>query len=710
MESAIARFFGLPELVSALTWMMEPLDIISLMQTNRKIHDYCLPTLYHTVRITFGEKPCPASASTSAMQAFARNAHLIRSFTMGGIFAIYYYNCLLDYCDQMQKDAALSVDTQALTGVATTSTTTTTTTTTIMTMISNTTTSTIATDAAAASVFRITRPTWLPLLSTRTDSIIPLPPMGHLTELKVHFAEALTPGSHFFRSPNYGTDKSVWPRVDQVCWIMQLSPLLVDICIFCMELLTYRDGMRLLKTIYGLSRLQKLQLLLAGPYAIENWISSHLVFACPSNLESLSLDVMPDMGQYKDRSDQEKDLVDETDQADEDQRGDEGQSSSTNMTPKTKKDFYEGMLPHRSSGFLYRLSSLSFEYLQGCGYEGVYSIIRYCPSLQHFRVPCFDESLDPDLIGSYLVAHLPELKSLRVRITEDEGLEDTLPFTILYCMREGQLKELFLDWPSSPEVTSALIHRHASSLRKIDLSDGQGFESKSVQTILLSCAALEEFIMGTSQPYKRSHITLADAIEKPWVCTKLKTLEILFRFKTAGLFGKDGPSKYYNRQTPVVLSETERRTFASLEQLYRQIGSLTELEVLDIGATSESHRTQGRFRGILALRDEESLPGMLTLGDQEAGRPGYLSLLSGLTKLRSVYGWVFHVTNPEQGKTVGWAEVCWINETWARLREADFFPFRTPKQGSPKMKPEFKWLQDRQPSLTMWRENPIEQL
>ncbi|KAF9100487.1 hypothetical protein BGX29_006536 [Mortierella sp. GBA35] len=47
---------------------------------------------------------------------------------------------------------------------------------------------------------------------------------------------------------------------------------------------------------------------------------------------------------------------------------------------------------------------------------------------------------------------------------------------------------------------------------------------------------------------------------------------------------------------------------------------------------------------------------MLTLGDQEAGRPDYLPLLGGLIKLRAVYGYVFHVNNPEQDKTVRWAE------------------------------------------------------
>ncbi|KAF9089271.1 hypothetical protein BGX23_006828 [Mortierella sp. AD031] len=95
--------------------------------------------------------------------------------------------------------------------------------------------------------------------------------------------------------------------------------------------------------------------------------------------------------------------------------------------------------------------------------------------------------------------------------------------------------------------------------------------------------------------------------------------------------------------------------------------SVDELEVLDIRDTSESRRTEGRFRGILALQHDESLLDMLTLGDQEAGRPDYLPLLGGLIKLRAVYGYVFHVNNPEQDKTVRWAEVCWINETWTRL-------------------------------------------
>ncbi|KAG0253728.1 hypothetical protein BGZ95_006244 [Linnemannia exigua] len=95
----------------------------------------------------------------------------------------------------------------------------------------------------------------------------------------------------------------------------------------------------------------------------------------------------------------------------------------------------------------------------------------------------------------------------------------------------------------------------------------------------------------------------------------------------------------------------EKRQFADLERLYREIGSLVHLENLDLRGTYIEDEGDGTEE-VMERPGDVTFPGMLAIRDDETGRLGYLDLLSGLVKLKVLRGSVM-VTNQEVEVTVG---------------------------------------------------------
>jgi hypothetical protein len=96
--------------------------------------------------------------------------------------------------------------------------------------------------------------------------------------------------------------------------------------------------------------------------------------------------------------------------------------------------------------------------------------------------------------------------------------------------------------------------------------------------------------------------------------------------------------------------------------LYTQIGALSELEVLKLKPAGTSrpnvdntpkHHQSGR------TYKETCLPGLISLEDPTTGKVGFLSRLSGLTKLRELRGSLFW-TNKEVLARTGEREVEWF--------------------------------------------------
>ncbi|KAG0280624.1 hypothetical protein BGZ95_009365 [Linnemannia exigua] len=162
--------------------------------------------------------------------------------------------------------------------------------------------------------------------------------------------------------------------------------------------------------------------------------------------------------------------------------------------------------------------------------------------------------------------------------------------------------------------------------------------------------------------------------------TTLQSLDL--EWSDGELPSDPGNLPYYDRPTPITLTEAEARHFEQLERLYLQIGRLTELRILCLIMVP--------FNGVdvvdMGIGDTPSaLPGLMTLGDVYKGWPRYMNHLAGLTKLESISG---SIDGDADGSkvTMGWREAVWMYEHWPRLSSACVFSSEN-NIGAP-----FQWL------------------
>ncbi|KAG9071832.1 hypothetical protein KI688_006048 [Linnemannia hyalina] len=120
-----------------------------------------------------------------------------------------------------------------------------------------------------------------------------------------------------------------------------------------------------------------------------------------------------------------------------------------------------------------------------------------------------------------------------------------------------------------------------------------------------------------------------------------------------------------------------------LGKFYSQIGSLTELRVLDLRSAASIHiptEVDSNHMQEIAF-EEDCLPGMLILEDPSK-RLGYLSKLAGLTKLRELRGSIVWKHMADEGR-MGEQEVDWFVEHLPALTVAHFLPkgYKYPEEG-----------------------------
>ncbi|KAG0218153.1 hypothetical protein BGX33_008328 [Mortierella sp. NVP41] len=214
------------------------------------------------------------------------------------------------------------------------------------------------------------------------------------------------------------------------------------------------------------------------------------------------------------------------------------------------------------------------------------------------------------------------------------------PLDLMAAIPEQQLEEFWWEFSrigslqGSPATTMFL--RHSRTLRKVVFDMLSKASRDALCAVLFVCEALEEFSVLDFSEVKRAqhnplvYINLDGAVARSWVCTKLRHLQIVFAIIRLPLEPAQKP--YYKKMPKVALSDQEQEQFSTLERLYREVGRLTELSFLDLeilplndqGRPTDTPRRRGTF------------PALLSLGDLNAGRPGYLDCLGGLTKLREL--------------------------------------------------------------------------
>lgn len=393
-----------------------------------------------------------------------------------------------------------------------------------------------------------------------------------------------------------------------------------------------------------------------------------------------------------------------------------------------------------------RLRSLLVEFGRWEDARMLYTFLQDCPALERFSPPCWEqEEFRPisAAIAQAAAKHCPLLRELDTCGVGTLDIIGALPQHSLTTIRNSDTFGTEFVSPTLMLISLA----HYNSLTEVRIEESLHVPKSGIQAILWTCIALEHFVVkGPVRPSTR----LRHLVEKDWVCTRLKTLEITIELR------QDVIPINIREPMPTV----SELTWTMLRKLYRQLGALRDIEVLNLGiktkamewldengkerveATS-SHGTTGtakngnvlaavlgfddvwssdEFEGLHFVKQDQnfaiatgadaSFPGMLSLGDEATGRPGYLSWLGGLTKLKKLRGHV-QVTTTEATKTVGQRELEWMLEHWPELEVVELLPALEDRRGSKRhllpmdlSPPHIVWFQQHRPDIQINQDSP----
>ncbi|OAQ23828.1 hypothetical protein K457DRAFT_1867970 [Linnemannia elongata AG-77] len=628
----MTRFFELPELVAHVAHHLDHKSISRLMRTSRQLHSFCTPALYYNVYADYRPRRKNLFASKESIDAFARNVDLVRDLDMDLMDMVYYVNCVFVYQDQPSALPLPLVD-----GVFTG-----------------------AHEAQQEERMRLSRrPRWLAPPDPQIRTLFPIPPMTLLTKLDLHLGFP-TPSSSSDPCPySLPSSKDSRATLTQTCWLLDSNPHLLDLRLTRLTIRYRRDIRLLSRAVFGLKRLQeaKFELLRWNEDGAERdlWATRGLAlamfFACSPALRKFHYEVMVDTDfrgeeardEYLSMGQEQPMSWEMTEDNDDDEDGDEGDGDESRdelAVPRLRKE----PVVHLTSLHLWNFEE---QYLSETEFR---SMLEHCPNLTTILVPPIHSIQHPQQLAQEIAQQLcPKLTNIEKAPYSDAS--NALVFRILEALPAQQAQRcLFPSWSFLvPGLTSddigSMFRRQSATLREIELMGCRNIDSKAIRTILVECWGLGRLqvqfgpLEGTNHQQRQPPlcINLDDAIEYPWGCTRIQDLHLtiaipdepLHRSKEMGLV------PYYDRPPPTTLSPAETAQFQSLEALYRQIGALIGLERLTLKAV---------YYGLAGLRPADtnfewnSFPGMLNLKNEETGRPGYLQLLGGLTKLNTLFG------------------------------------------------------------------------
>ncbi|KAH7055108.1 hypothetical protein BKA57DRAFT_453048 [Linnemannia elongata] len=627
MDSASARFFDVPELVNHLVQHLNHAGISRLMRTSRRMEAICTPALYFHVTASFGSHKANFFGSAKSIKALSKNACYVRQLDVGRHDIVYYTNCVHAFLDQQQATPIPTI---------------------------------------------VARPAWLAPPDPHIHTVLPIPPMTMLTrldlDLRTNEQERDEYKSCPYYLPSYRDPKAT---LTQVCWIIDSNPRLVDITMTAVLIKDRRDALLLTKTLYRLQRLRTLYLAFTlwdfTTRSLMPKIVLDLFFACPRNLCRLTLashlrneyrQLIAFPGEYN---------VFEPETQLSWERPDEECGLTTSTMPQ-RQELLQGLRELQ----LGRLD----QYLTG---NDIISILRHCPNLTTLQLPRLRKIDDIQRLGREIAQWCPKLSDLqqanRPFLRGDQEFKKLLIW-ILRALPPQQVTRFI--WRGVPSATirglddaGSIFRRHSTTLKEISLNSYRNIDSKSIQTILVECGALEkcEITWPMHSDQRLLCLHLEDAIEFPWACTRIQDLRLTIVIPEK-LFPRlaDGQLPYYDRPPPITLSADETQEFRALESFYRQLGILTELRQLKLRALISDPTGQRRVSWDYG---KVAFPGMLSLGSEKTGRPGYLHLLGGLKKLTKLVGSV-RLSALETRVTVGMHEVEWMDRHWPALEEAGF--------------------------------------
>lgn len=291
----------------------------------------------------------------------------------------------------------------------------------------------------------------------------------------------------------------------------------------------------------------------------------------------------------------------------------------------------------------------------------IHTILGHSPALETLRFPNFDY-YDTSAIIKAITELCPRLSHLSF----PQGGFGSQITSVLEGFPVQRLQSLFCSPLQDPDsrALNATWTRHSTTLQTIECINMTRLSSLIIKGALTTCEALETFRVTGRVTGRVTWdeggvcLSLADAVESEWICKRIKVLDIVVL-----IYAHDKSPKFTTDPSKETWTEDDHRKWEVLGKFYSQIGSLTELQELDLKTVSNHNKP--------APSSETAFPGLLALEDPESGQIGHLSKLSGLTKLRVLRGSV-RWTIPEVMERIGNHEVDWVVDHLPALRVATF--------------------------------------
>lgn len=255
------------------------------------------------------------------------------------------------------------------------------------------------------------------------------------------------------------------------------------------------------------------------------------------------------------------------------------------------------------------------------------SLLRFLLELTSMDIPSIDS---PEDGARELVARVakacPKLKGLsKHHVYKDYG--GTMMIAFLQNMPTNTVETVQIGaFDEGRDQFDEGLVVQKESVKSIIFDECAMISIGTISWIFSWCSALEVFRISTND-WSRFTIPLRDLVSREWASNKLRKL------KLSVLLDKEQESL---DEENIVVSDPMPQWTIGLERLYRQIGALTQLRILDLRvAEEEGSRNYSDFP---TAYKHKTFPGMMTLEDRTAGRLGWLQLLGGLRNLEGLYG------------------------------------------------------------------------
>ncbi|KAG0379792.1 hypothetical protein BGX24_011651 [Mortierella sp. AD032] len=465
----------------------------------------------------------------------------------------------------------------------------------------------------------IRRPEWVPYaLAPEIENAPALPPFTRLTSFR-----ASTVGAYveYWRC-NDNEPRSILMATSlslQFSWVMSLNPNLTDVFLHGLDLGNERVVRCLARTISSLCHLKDLAIRPGNYSYVKYEVIDILFHSCPTSLVSLKMS----LDAYNDENDEAPIDLD-------------------------NKDIDAAPVVFRTEPLV------NLRYLQLPNYyntaKQICAILEHCPRLESWYLPYIAKSADEVEIIKVIQANCKELKNLFNGIANPDH-KGAFVMAVMEVLEEHHLETVenyghLSDWPG--QMTA--FQRHCQVLQKISMGGCYRMESSTIHVILTSCRELRYLEISGS----RSNVialSLEDAGSvKEWVCKKLRHLQICVR-------------------VPPTWTESKQLPWDLLEQFYRHLGSLHELEFLDLrGAGYYPYTAEdGEIKEKDSEYDEMTFPGLFSLGDPTTGEPGFLSLFKDMKRLTTLQGSLLW-DRARREEPRGQKEMEWVVEHWPLLK------------------------------------------